>query len=277
MHPSESYWLLSNGFKLFAQDWNHTDPTRAVVCLVHGIGEHSGRYQHVAEFLNNHNIAMLAFDLRGHGKSDGLRGHIDSYDLFLDDIDRLIQEAGQRYPDAPVFLYGHSLGGNLIIYHALKRKSQVAGIISTGPVMVPDNVPPLKLLLGKALYSLMPTFRMTNSLDRTGLSRDPLVVEKYNQDPLVHNKISTRLGLDMLESGKWLIAHASEITVPLLVMQGSADRLVSVRATREFIQSTPPDMVLYKEWENAYHELHNDVIKDEVLKYVLDWIESKLI
>ncbi len=275
MSSSDLYWLLPNGMKLFTQEWNHANTTRGVVCLVHGLGEHSGRYAHVAEYLNQHGYAFLSFDLRGHGKSEGRRGHIDTYDTYLEDIDRLIQEARQRHPGLPIFLYGHSLGGNLVIYYALKRNPQINGIISTCPITYTE-VPPVKMLMGKLFYKLMPTFTMNNGLDHDGLSRDPSVVAMYNSDPLVHTLISARLGLDMLNSGKWITENAHELRLPLLLMEGSADRLVSVEGTRELAQNSPAKFITYKEWEGGYHELHNDIIKADVLEFMEKWLEDRL-
>ncbi len=276
MSPKEYYLSPEEGVKLFACDWSLTEPERGVICLVHGLGEHSQRYSHVAEFFCEHGYSFLSFDLRGHGKSSGQRGHIDSYDLLLEDIDRLLQEAGQRHPGLPVFLYGHSLGGNLVIYYSLKRRPGVHGVITTSPGTAPDKIPPLKYFLGKLFYFLWPTFSMDNGLDHSALSRDQSVVERYDSDPLVHTRISARLGLDMINSGVWIKEHISELTVPLLIMQGSADRIVSVAGTRELASRAPEDLVEYKEWQGGYHELHNDFVKDEVLNTMLAWIESRM-
>jgi alpha-beta hydrolase superfamily lysophospholipase len=277
MLPSEFYWSLPQGLKIYAYEWNHAKPTHGVVCLVHGLGEYSGRYAHVAEYLNQHGYAFMAYDLPGHGRSEGRRGHIPSFDSYLDEIDYLLQEARNRHPGLPLFLYGHSLGGNIVMAYALKRNPQIAGVISTSPVTFPADMPKLKLLMGKFFYKLLPTFSMNNGLDLSGLSRDPAVVKAYKADPLVHPWISARLGLDMLNSGTWITDHTSELTIPLLMMQGLADRIVSVEGTREMAKNAPPQLITFKEWEGGYHELHNDIIKEEVLEFMLKWLEVHII
>lgn len=272
---TEEYFLTpGEGVKLFVCEWKPAASDRGVICLVHGLGEHSQRYAHVAEFYCKHGFSFLGMDLRGHGKSSGQRGHVDSYDLLLDDIDRLIQEGRQRHPGLPVFLYGHSLGGNLVLYYTLKRKPQINGVIATGPATAAEKIPPFKYLLGKVFYALWPKFSMDNGLDHSALSRDKAVVERYDSDPLVHPHISARLGLDMLNAGLWIKEHISELTIPALIMQGSADRIVSVAGTREMAGKAPADLVEYREWQGGYHELHNDLVKEEALNTMISWVES---
>src|SRR5512137_2011524 len=123
--------------QFYFQGWQPETPPKAVVCLVHGLGEHTGRYAHVAAALNDAGYALLGFDLRGHGKSGGPRGHTPTYDALMDDIGRLLAEAGQRYPGQQQFLYGHSLGGNLVLNYALRRKPGLAGVIATSPALRP--------------------------------------------------------------------------------------------------------------------------------------------
>jgi len=219
---------------------------------------------------------VLAFDLPGHGKSEGPRGHIESYDLVYECIDLLLQESRQRYPQVPLFLYGHSLGGNIVLNYALQRKPQLAGVISTSPGLGLESEPRLKLLIGKVLYTVAPKFSMPNGLDRSGLSRDPSVEQRYSADPLVHSLISARLGMDLISKGKWARENAANFPIPLLLMQGSADRLVAPAATREFAARAPADLITYKEWEGGYHELHNDIIKEEVLNFMLGWIATRM-
>lgn len=276
MSPTEIKLSPSSGVELYCCEWSPTDPARGLIVLIHGLGEHCRRYDHVAEFFTQHGFTFLGFDLRGHGRSSGQRGHIETYELFLDDIDWILQDAKSRHPDVPLFLYGHSLGGNIVLLYTLKRKPRVNGVVATSPVTMPDKIPPVKHLLGKLFYALWPAFSMDNGLDHSALSRDRAVVERYGTDPLVHPRISARLGLDMLRSGEWIQQHAAELCVPLLIMQGSADRIVSVAGTREVARNAPDNLAEYKEWEGGYHELHNDIIKDAVLNYMLSWVEAHL-
>ena len=133
MKHFESSWIAKDGLETYFQGWEPEKTPQAVVCLVHGLGEHSGRYVHVADHLTAAGFAVITMDLRGHGKSAGVRGHVNSMDNFLDDIDRLLKEAEDRYPGMPRFLYGHSLGGFLVLFYTLKRQPVLAGVVSTSP------------------------------------------------------------------------------------------------------------------------------------------------
>jgi acylglycerol lipase len=262
--------------KFYFQGWEPEAALRAVVCLVHGLGEHTGRYAHVAAALTAAGYAVLGFDLRGHGKSEGLRGHTPSYDTLMDDISRLLDEVAQRYPGKPRFLYGHSLGGNLVLNYTLKRKPQLAGVVATSPLIRTTNpAPAVKITLGKLMYKLQPGMTMANGIPLDSLAHDPEVGRTYANDPLVHNKISARLALDMLQAGEWALAHAAEFPLPLLLVHGTADEITSAAATQEFAGKVRGDCTL-KLWDGFYHETHNEPEKAEVLGFMVAWIGSHL-
>ncbi len=263
-----------DGLRFYGQCWAPEAEPRAAVCLVHGLGEHTGRYAHVAQALAAEGFGLIGFDLRGHGKTPGTRGHAPSYDALMDDITQLLDEAAKRYPGRPQFLYGHSLGGNLVLNYGLRRKPQVKGVVATSPALrLPKAPPALQLALGKVMYGLVPSFTMANGLDRTGLSRDPEVVRRYNADPLVHDRISARLALDMLAAGEWAIEHAGEWTLPLLLVHGTADRITWHEGTRAFADQVKGDCTL-KLWEGFYHETHNEPEKAQVLGLMIDWLQA---
>jgi len=260
--------------QFYFQGWEPEVSVRAVVCLVHGLGEHTGRYAHVAAALNNAGYAVLGCDLRGHGKSEGLRGHTPSYDALLDDIGRLLDETAQRYPGKSQFIYGHSLGGNLVLNYALRRKPPLAGVVSTSPaIRVGKPLPATQLTLAKVMNKLQPTMQMPNGLALDNLARDPEVIRAYKSDPLVHNKISVRLAVEMLQAGEWALAHAAEFPLPLLLVHGTADELTSAAATQKFAGKVRGDCTL-KLWDGFYHETHNEPEKAEVLGFMVAWIGS---
>ena len=270
----EFSWTTGEGLKICGQGWEpETDP-RAVICLVHGLGEHSGRYNHLAAFLNASGYALLAFDLRGHGKSEGKRGHSKSMDALMNDISALLEEGKRRHPNRPFFLYGHSLGGNLVLNHALRRLPKVDGVIATGPALRPAFEPPAwKITLGKIMYNLFPSLSMSNELDRQMLSRDPEVVNAYINDPLVHDRITARLGMDLLSSGLWALENASSFPVPLLLMHGEADGLTSAQASKEFAAKAGGICTL-KVWDGLYHEIHNEPEKEQVFACLESWLKK---
>lgn len=273
---AERKHTLADRSCIVVYEWKADQP-KAVVFLVHGLGEHAGRYDHVAVALNRAGYSLIGFDHPGHGKSDGVRGHISSYDLVFDLIDQLRQEAAKQYPGLPQFVYGHSMGGNFVLYYLYKRQPKLAGAIVTSPGLgTADPVPVWKTTLGKVLYNLAPSFQMDNGLKREGLARDPAVVAAYNADPLVHGKISARLALDMLGHGKEMIADAGAFpAVPLLLMQGSKDMLVSPPMTDQFAKGFKGDL-MYKVWDGMYHELHNEPEKQQVLDTITGWLDQHM-
>jgi alpha-beta hydrolase superfamily lysophospholipase len=276
MQQIEFSWKTSDGLNIYAKEWKPEGKVKAVVALVHGLGEHIGRYDHVAEAFGKAGYAMVGFDQRGHGKSDGVRGH-ESYDNAMEDITRNIQNARDRYPGLPVFLYGHSLGGNLVLYYTLTQKPELKGVIATSPgLATAEPLPPALLALTKILYRIAPSTKIKNGLDLYGLSHDPQVAEKYKADPLVHPFISPRLALDMLNAGNYSVDHAAEFPLPLLLMQGTADRLVNPKRTKDFAKAAPLNKITYKEWEGFYHETHNEPQKEEVIGTMINWMDQEL-
>jgi acylglycerol lipase len=277
LHHTEFNWRTEDGLQIFAQTWQSDEEIRAVVALVHGLGEHSGRYTHVAAALTAAGYAVVAFDLRGHGRSEGQRGHSPSWETLLDDIEALLRESASHFPGRPIFLYGHSLGGNLVLSLILGRKPQVAGAVVTGPLLHSAFQPPAwKIKLGETLYSLWPTFALGNEVDPKGLSHDPKVVRDYVNDPLVHNRVSARLGIDMLRAGEWALAHASELAVPLLLMHGAGDPLCSPQASQEFAQRAPHGVCTLQLWDNLYHEIHNEPEQNQVFQMMVHWLDGYL-
>jgi alpha-beta hydrolase superfamily lysophospholipase len=244
----------------------------AVVCVVHGIGEHVGRYGNIVEALCGASIAVMTFDLRGHGRSEGPRGHSPSFDLIMDDIGLLLRKAEQDFPGIPLFLLGHSMGGNFVLNYALRHRPSLCGVIAMSPgLRTAKPTPPWKLALGQVLYRLWPALTLHDGVRAADLSRDPEVVRSVLNDPLYHYRISARLGMDMLNAGVWALGHAGQFPLPLLIMHGTSDRLTSWDASREFAGKVKDNCTL-KLWEGMYHELHNEPEKEQVLAYLINWI-----
>lgn len=274
MSQEAFYWKNANGLKIYANEWRADGDLRGVIGLVHGLGEHMGRYQHDAAAFNQSGYSLIGFDLPGHGHSEGKRGH-SSYEGVFHEIDHLLETARQRSPGKPVFLYGHSMGGAIILEYLLKCKADVQGAVITAPGLAPGYpIPGWKLTLAKVMDRLMPSFTLTNGLDQNNLSHDPAVARAYQADPLVHDRISAQLGLDLLTHGDWIIAHAREIPAPLLLMQGSLDHLVSIQSTEAFVKAAPAEKITYKVWDGFYHELHNELENKQVFQVIIDWLDK---
>lgn len=274
MQVTKFSWRTKDRLNIHAVDWHPEAEPKAIIALVHGFAEHVERYHHVAEFFGRDNYDTVGYDRRGHGKSEGKRGHTTNYEAFLEEIDELLDYIRKRYPNKPIILYGHSMGGNLVLSYMLRRKPDIKGIVASAPWIRLAFSPPAALIaIGKLTRRLMPGFTQDNQLNTKHLSRDASVGERYVADPLVHNKITSATGIDMLESCNWLLSNAGEVHRPLLVMHGTDDKIISIGGTREFVQKSSGD-ITFKEWEGAYHEIHNETNKEDVLQYTLDWMNS---
>jgi alpha-beta hydrolase superfamily lysophospholipase len=260
---------------MFSRSWE-TDNPEAVVCLVHGLGEHSGRYAHVGKAFTDAGFALVAFDLRGHGKSGGQRGHFPSLKAVMDDIHGLIQQASERFPGLPVFLYGHSLGGLLVLNYATYHKNTLTGVIATGAgLRSPVLEQKAKVALSKILGGLLPTMTIPTGLDADSISRDPEVVRMYKADPLVHEVATLSAAREGMAAVDRAFAHAAEFSTPLLIMHGGADRLTYPRGSQEFAALVSGKCTL-KLWDGLYHEIHNEPEQGEVIAFMLAWMNSQL-
>ena len=265
-----------DGLNFYVQGWEPNHKPKAVVALIHGFGEHTGRYAHVGEAFNKAGYALIGYDLRGHGKSGGARGHTPSYDALMDDIADFLTWIETRYPDSPRFLYGHSMGGNLVLNFSLRRKPDVVGVIATDPwLKLAFDPPALQITLGKLMNNIAPGFTQKSTLETAALSHDPKIVDAYNNDPLVHSKISARLFVSIYESGLWALDHAGEFSLPLLLMHGTNDRIISFAASAKFAKRAGKS-VTWKPWDGMYHEIHNEPGKAEVLNYMIQWMDDHL-
>lgn len=269
-------WTSADGIKFFGQGWAPDSP-KALVCLVHGLGEHSARYAHVGKALADAGYALLAFDLRGHGRSGGPRGHVSSFEVFMQDIDQHVGAATKRYPNLPYFIYGHSLGGALVLNYALRRKPAAAGIIATAASLrTALESQKAKVVMARLLGTILPAVTINSGLEPETICSDPLVVQRYVDDPLVHHKLSFGAGKALMAAIAWALEHAAEFSLPLLVMHGTADRLGLASGSAEFAAKVRSGCTL-KLWEGLSHELHNEPAKEEVLKYVIEWLDRQLV
>ena len=275
MQTFEWIWKSRDGLEMAALGWQPETP-KAVVVLVHGHGEHINRYHHVARAFVDAGYAMQAFDLRGHGRSGGQRGHIPGYESLMNDIADFIADAQKRYPMLPVFLYGHSMGGNQVINYVLRSPQGLKGVIATGPwLRLAFDPPAVQVMMAKLLNSIVPSFSLASGLSQTSLSRDPQVVSQYATDPLVHDKISVRLYTDIYSTGLTALEHAADLKIPMLLMHGSGDKITSSTASQEFAKKAGA-LVTLRIWDGFYHEIHNEPEKAEVIQAMIDWMEKIL-
>ena len=269
------------GYNIFSKDktklhfkiWDVAQP-KVCICIVHGLGEHSGRYEEWANMFVEKNIAVASFDYRGHGLSDGKRGHASSFHKIYDDIDVFLTEVKRRYPLAPLVLYGHSLGGSLVLnYYMSARSYHTSAMIVTSPWFKLVNEPSMMLLsFTRAISGFLPFVTVSNGLNPLFLSRDRQIAEEYEKDPLVHNKISLRLFHEAYRMGLKVSKQAYKLNIPTLIMHGGDDAIASSATSVEFTRNTGPFLSL-KLWPEAYHELHHDLCKNMVFQHILNWLQ----
>jgi alpha-beta hydrolase superfamily lysophospholipase len=272
-HQSFS-WQSQAAAKVEGLHWPSEQP-RAAVCIIHGMGEHIGRYHHVADFLHRHGIATAGIDLPGFGRSGGARGHSDLPSL-LSQIELLVRRMQEWHPGIPVFLFGQSMGGNLVLNYLFDKRSAISGVIASSPwIRLPAQPSPWLIGFAQVMSRIMPALTKANGLDTGELSSDPAVEAAYRADPLVHDRVSMALGLSMLKGAHRLDRQAGHSPAPLLLMHGSRDRLTDPIATEALAGRLVGDVSL-KIWPGMKHELHNEPGKAEVMSQFVKWMESNL-
>lgn len=266
---------LSNGLVMRGFIKSPGDDIRAVIILIHGLGEHVERYREWSELFSGRRIGFAGVDLPGHGASDGRKGHIRSYDLTDEIISILLNESRKTFPGIPQFLYGQSLGGGIVLEHLLRKNPKVKGAIVTSPWLKLAFEPSrFKVMLAKILGRIIPGLIQSSGLVIEHLSHDINVVEKYRNDPLAHGKISLSLFNSAIRAARNALGNASELKLPLLLLHGSDDLICSPEGSKEFASKTK--MANLRIWEGGYHELHNEYFKDEVFNYIINWINTRI-
>ncbi|MCB9233075.1 MAG: lysophospholipase [Bacteroidia bacterium] len=275
MKSNEFRKPAKDGVELYYQEWRPEGEVEGVIALVHGMGEHIWRYAHVAAYFVEKGWAVLGFDHRGHGKSGGPRGHTPSYDCLLDDVKQLLEIIAGKFPGAPVILYGHSMGGNVVTNFILHRNPDLAGAIISAPwLRLAFEPPKFKVFLGRLMNGIFPGLTQSSELDTSALSRDKKVVEAYIKDPLVHDKISARMFVSCYEAGLNALEKAHEPAFPILLIHGTQDKLTHPDGTVEFAKKVGPKATL-KLWDGFFHELHNEPEQKEVLDFEWNWIVNR--
>lgn len=267
--------LSKDGLKI-ATFSNHFKSEKGVMIITHGMGEHSMRYMEMADFFTKVGYTVISFDIRGHGLSEGKRGHSPGYEFLMDDIERVYTQVKKDYPSLPIFLFGHSMGGNLVLNFLLRKPNSICGAIVTGAYLKLGFEPPKwKIILAKLSSSIWPTLSQPTELELDALSRNKEVIRKYENDELVHDRITSAFFINVHFAGQYVIDHANEIKTPLLVMHGMEDRLTSPKGSQEFASNSGENVHL-KMWDGLYHELHNEPEKQEIFNYEMEWMNKLL-
>ena len=250
--PSDSL-LAADGTRLQLYTWPG-EARRGTVLIVHGLGEHAGRYAHVAAWLAERGFATLAYDHRGHGRSDGKRGVVPSVDALLEDLGTVV--AALRPKEGRFILLGHSMGGAVTAEFVARRIRSADAVILSSPALRArlSVVQRAQLAVGLAL---MPSLALSNGLDVTGIAHDPAIVQAYVNDPLVHDRVSARLAKSIIDSGDVVLTAAAKWSTPTLLVYSGSDRLVDAAGSDAFAASAPREVVESKRFAALYHEILN--------------------
>lgn len=272
MKHNEYTWKSKLGTSVFGQSWLVDNP-KAVVGIIHGMGEHSGRYTYLVEALNAANISVVSYDQMGHGKTQGKRGHVANYGMLLGCVGELTSKMVELVPAKPTFLLGHSMGGNVLLNYVLRRNPRINGAIVSAPWLKLAFEPPaIQVKLGRLVSGFLPGLVQSTKLDVNAISKDPKEVQRYVNDPLVHDKISTAFFIGVHEAGEWALEHAAELKTPLLLYHGTADKLTSHNASKQFCENAGGGDVTFKSLEGFYHESHNEPEREDLFKMIIEWI-----
>lgn len=263
------------GLRIFTRSWQPAGPARAVVVIVHGFNSHSGHYLWAGEQFAANGLAAYALDLRGRGRSEGDRFHVDTFDEYLDDVDRLVEQARAEHPGLPVFLLGHSAGGVIACVYTLDHQAKLSGLICES-FAHELPAPGIALAVIKGLSHILPNAHVLK-LDNAHFSRDPQVVEALNSDPFVKDEVQpTETVAAMLRGDERLKQGFARITLPVLILHGTEDKVTKPSGSQHFYEQSGSTDKTLKLYEGHFHDLLNDLDKERVLADIQQWLEARI-
>jgi len=278
MRTTNGYFEGHDRSRLYYQLSLPEGPPRAVLVCVHGIGEHSGRYEFLTQGLVKAGFAVFAYDHRGHGRSDGARGHIHAWEDYRDDLRAALRQVASLLAGVPAFLYGHSMGSLVVLDYLMESPEEVRGAVISGAAIEPVGVgTPRQIALAKLLSRLWPTFSIKLEKDFSKkLSQDPAVIQAFDEDPLVLHAVTARWGAESLKTVERVKNNPQAIRLPVLFIHGDNDPVNTVEGARRYfeqIASTEKRLVVYPD---CLHEPHNELLRDRVVRDVTRWVEQVL-
>lgn len=274
----ENSFRTSDGLELYAQNWQPNGAPRAVIALVHGLGEHSGRYAHVAETFAQHGFATYTFDLRGHGKSPGEpRAYINSIDEHLSDTDAFLNQVRAAAGAAPIYLMGHSMGGGIVTLYSITRQPKIAGlIVSSGALKPAEGTSPLLIAASGIISKLAPKMHAMK-LNGNALTRDPEMMKKALNDPLnYYAGVPARTGAEVLGAMRRIEADAASLKLPVLILHGTKDKLTNPEGSKMLYARAGSIDKTLNLYEGNYHETLNDIERERVKGDIVNWINQRI-
>jgi acylglycerol lipase len=277
MQHKEGTFKGLNGLELYHVSWLPDKDTKAVIIAVHGLAEHIGRYKNVVNYLVPRGYAIYGLDHRGHGKSQGIKGYVDRFDDYITDLKTFYDMVHKEQPDKRIFMLGHSLGGLIAVDYAVKYQAGLVGLVVSAPLLkIGESVSPATVFMAKIISALAPKMGVT-TLDATAVSRDQAVVDDYVNDPMVYRgKTSARLGVEMIKITSAIPEMIPAITLPLLVMYGTEDRLCDPEGSKMLYEKASSKDKTLKAYKGLYHEIFNEPEHDAVLADVDTWLSARI-
>ncbi len=277
MQETTSTFQTPDGFTIHTSRWSPPNAPKAIVMLIHGIGEHLGRYQHVAKYLVEHGYEVYGLDHRTHGKSSGeTRAFFDNFEQPVRDLEIFFDQIKAEHSAKKIFILGHSMGSLITLLFTLKHQAELAGIISSGtPLNVDETVSPMLFRVGKLLQRFVPKMHFGKIAPEI-LSHDPKVIEAYRTDPLVFQRPARiHMAAEILENGRRVREEVIHLRLPLLVLHGAADELCPPSGSQSlFDRAGSPDKAL-KFYPKLYHEILNEPERNQVLNDIVEWLNAR--
>jgi acylglycerol lipase len=265
-------------FRIKYGQWYPAGNPKAVALVVHGMGEHMGRYQHVISTLVERGYAVFAIDHRGHGQSDGTRAHIENFRYYVDDLELLHKTAHESHSTLPLFIVGHSLGALISFHFLLRHQDKVRGAVLSGPAFVvgADTSPILKRL-SHFLMKVLPSLPILPATGDNMLSHDPDIDRLWKEDPLTYDgALRVSMGNQIMVSSETAQQRFAEIRLPFLVMHGSEDKMTAPSGSERLYQEAKSEDKTIKIWDGMYHEIFNEVGKERVIRVAADWLDARV-
>jgi alpha-beta hydrolase superfamily lysophospholipase len=274
MKHAEARFLSREGNNLYYQNWLPDDKPKAVLLIVHGLAEHSGRYKNVINYFIPRGYAAYSFDYRGHGKSEGKRGYVERFSCYLDDLESFLTLVRSKHPENSVFIIGHSVGATIGATFAINHQHEFNGLILSGTIIKPGaSFSKVKIIMAN-LFSLVLPKMGVDRLDASTISQDKTVVDAYINDPLVYRgRISARLGVELIKAMQNLTNQMPQIKLPLLIMHGTSDRLCDPEGSQMLYKRASSIDKTLKLYNGFYHEIFNEPGREQVFKDMEEWLD----
>ena len=277
MKHTEGTFKEPQGFNLFHQCWLPDENPRAILMIVHGLAEHSGRYMNIVNYFVPRGYAVYSFDYRGHGKSEGPRVYVDRFSDYVNDVRAFFEIVYQQHSNLKIFLVGHSIGATIALPYAVKYQSDLSGLIISGVSLKPGaSISPVMKVMARLISVLSPKMGVT-VIDASTISKDKAVVNAYVNDPLVYRgKITARLGAEMIKTIDKLPSQVPEIKLPVIIMHGTEDRLCNPEGSQIIYDRIGSSDKTLKLYQGLYHEIFNEPEREQVMADVATWLSTRI-